>query len=105
MTEIMEMIDQELVKSGKKDILPPCGAHGGACMMAGCIEPVKGSSTCRFASSTQDIAGLKDMWPLPSIQRRGLLKYGIRMRQFGEKPGMRRKKAAFSPPKHGCGIL
>jgi cell division protein FtsA len=98
MTEIMEMIDQELVKSGKKDILAAgVVLTGGACMMDGCIEAGERVFNMPVRIGVpRDIAGLKDVVATPQFANGvGLLKYGIRMGQFRGKTRFEKKKGGF----------
>lgn len=85
MTEIMEMIDHELVKSGKKDLLAAgIVLTGGGSMIEGAVEagervfnmPVR-------IGLPRDIVGIKDVVATPQYANGvGLLKYGIRLSQF-----------------------
>jgi cell division protein FtsA len=98
MMEIMEIIDRELVMSGKKELLAAgIVLTGGGSMIEGCVEiaervfglPVR-------IGSPRDIAGLKDVVTSPLYSNGvGLVKYGILMNQY--KTGKQKnKKAGFS---------
>ncbi|MCP4129394.1 MAG: cell division protein FtsA [bacterium] len=85
MMEIMEMIDQELVKSERKDILAAgIVLTGGGSMMDGCIEAAERVLNMPVRIGTPvDIVGLKDVVSTPQYSNAvGLLKYGIRMNRF-----------------------
>ena len=62
MTEIMEMVDRELVLSGKKDMLAAgIVLTGGGSMLDGCVEAAERVFNMPVGSaSPRDIAGLKD---------------------------------------------
>jgi len=85
MTEIMEMVDQELMKSGRKDMLA-AGAviTGGGSMVDGCIESAERVLNLPVRiGAPKEIVGLKDVVATPQYSTAvGLLKYGIRMRQY-----------------------
>ena len=101
MTEIMEMIDRELIKCGKKDFL---GAGvvltGGTAMMEGVIEaaekvfnlPVR----VGVPGESKELAGLKDKVAAPQFTSAvGLLEYGCKMNLFREKNPARKKRESF----------
>ncbi|MDY6934964.1 MAG: cell division protein FtsA [Spirochaetota bacterium] len=85
MMEIMEMVDHELLKSGKKDVLAAgVVLTGGGSMIDGCIEAAERifNMPVRIGIS-EDIAGLKDKVATPIFSNGvGLLKYGIKMNRF-----------------------
>ncbi|MBN1534574.1 MAG: cell division protein FtsA [Spirochaetes bacterium] len=85
MTEIMEMVDLELQKSGKKDMLAAgLVLTGGGSMIEGCVEAAERvmSMPARMGVA-REIVGLKDRVATPQFSNGvGLLKYGIRMSQF-----------------------
>jgi cell division protein FtsA len=88
MTEIMEMVDQELIKSGKKDFLAAgVVLVGGACMMDGSIEAAEKVLNIPVRIGVpKDVSGLKDIIATPQYaQGVGLLKYGSRMNQYRAK--------------------
>lgn len=85
MNEIMEMVDHELVKSGKKDMLAAgVVLTGGASMLDGVIE--SGESVLNMPvriGQPVEISGLRDVVNTPEYANAvGLLKYGVRMSQF-----------------------
>ena len=85
MTEIMDMVDQELVRSGKKDMLAAgIVLTGGGSMVEGAIESAERvfNMPVRVGVPT-DIVGLKDVVSTPQYANGvGLLKYGIRLNKF-----------------------
>ena len=85
MVEILEMVDQELVRSGKKDILAAgIVVTGGGSMIDGCVEAAERvfSAPVRLGIP-RDIAGLRDVVGTPQYSNGvGLLKYGIKMSEF-----------------------
>lgn len=85
MTEIMDMVDQELVKSGKKDMLAAgIVLTGGGSMVEGAIESAERvfNMPVRIGVPT-DIVGLKDVVSTPQYANGvGLLKYGIRLNKY-----------------------
>ncbi len=85
MMEIMEMVDRELLKSGKKEVLA-AGAviTGGGSMMDGCIEAAERvlNMPVRIGVS-RSVAGLKEVVATPQYTTGvGLLMYGLKMREF-----------------------
>jgi len=84
-SEIMEMVDHELIKSGKKDMLAAgIVLTGGGSMLEGCVEAAERvfNMPVRIGIPT-DIVGLKDVVATPQYANGvGLLKYGIRMNRF-----------------------
>ncbi len=97
MTEIMEMINHELIKSGKKDILAAgIVLTGGGSMIEGCIESGERVFNMPVRIGTpRDIVGLSDRVNTPQYSNAvGLLKYGIRLNQF-------RGKSRFDGSKKG----
>jgi len=99
MTEIMEMIDQELLKSGKRDMLAAgVVLTGGASMLDGCVESAeKVFSMPVRIGVPRDIAGIKDKVATPQYANAvGLLIYGARMSRF-------RGKARFE--RSGAGVF
>lgn len=105
-SEIMEMVDHELMKSGRKDMLAAgIVLTGGGSMLEGCVEAAERvfNMPVRIGIPS-DIVGLKDVVATPQYANGvGLLKYGIRMNRFrGQgkfgktKPGlMERLKRVF----------
>lgn len=98
MTEIMEMIDQELIKSEKKDLL---GAGivftGGTSMMEGTIEVAeKVINLPARIGIPENISGLKEIISTPQYAHAvGLLRYGSMMRAYREKTGIKQKKPSL----------
>ena len=94
-SEIMEMVDNELIKSGKKDMLAAgIVLTGGGCMLDGSVEAAERvfNVPVRIGSPV-DIAGLKDVVATPQFANGvGLLKYGIRMNEFRGKKNSGRSK-------------
>ena len=84
-SEIMEMVDHELMKSGKKDMLAAgIVLTGGGSMLEGCVEAAERvfNMPVRIGIPS-DIVGLKDVVATPQYANGvGLLKYGIRMNRF-----------------------
>lgn len=98
MTEIMEMIDHELVKSGKKDMLAAgVVLTGGGAMIDGAIEAGERVFNMPVRIGTpQNIVGLKDVVATPQYANGvGLLKYGIRMSRFRGKGRYQNKKGGI----------
>lgn len=98
MLEIMEMIDQELIKSKVKDML---GAGivftGGTSMMDGTIEAAEKviNLPARIGVPRQ-VSGLKEIILTPQYANVvGLLKYGNMMRAFREQSAVRTDKPSF----------
>ncbi len=88
MTEIMEMIDRELMKSGKKEILAAgIVLTGGGSMIEGCVEAAERVFNMPVrVGVAREIAGLKDVVASPLYSNGvGLLKYGVKMSQFRSK--------------------
>jgi cell division protein FtsA len=85
MMEIMEMVDRELVLSGKKELLAAgIVLTGGGSMLEGCVEVAERvfSMPVRIGVP-RDIAGLKDVVSTPQFSNGvGLLKYGVLKEQF-----------------------
>jgi cell division protein FtsA len=85
MMEIMELIDHELLKSGRKEMVAAGIVFtGGGCMIDGCVEAGerKLSLPVRLGVA-REIAGLKDVVATPQYANAvGLLKYGIRSAQY-----------------------
>ncbi len=85
MLEIMEMVDRELVRSGKKDILAAgIVLTGGGAMLEGSVEAAERVFNMPVRTGVpKDIAGLRDVVGTPQFANGvGLLKYGIKMGQF-----------------------
>jgi cell division protein FtsA len=84
-SEIMEMVDNELVNSGRKDMLAAgIVLTGGGSMLDGSVEAAERvfNIPVRIGSPI-DIVGLKDVVATPQFANGvGLLKYGIRMNKF-----------------------
>lgn len=84
-SEIMEMVDHELMKSGKKDMLAAgIVLTGGGSMLEGCVEAAERVFNMPVRIGVPaDIVGLKDVVATPQYANGvGLLKYGIRMNRF-----------------------
>ncbi|HSA14740.1 MAG TPA: cell division protein FtsA [Spirochaetota bacterium] len=98
MTEIMDMVDQELVRSGKKDMLAAgIVLTGGGSMVEGAIESAERvfNMPVRVGVPT-DIVGLKDVVSTPQYANGvGLLKYGIRLNKFRVRSRYDRGTAGF----------
>ena len=87
-TEIMEMVDHELLKSGKKDILAAgIVLTGGGSMIDGCIEAAERVFNMPVRIGIpNNVYGLKDVVATPQYSNAvGLLKYGIRLDKFRNK--------------------
>ncbi|HOP63762.1 MAG TPA: cell division protein FtsA [Spirochaetota bacterium] len=84
-SEIMEMVDHELIKSGKKEMLAAgIVLTGGGSMLEGSVEAAERvfNMPVRIGIPV-DIVGLKDVVATPQFANGvGLLKYGIRMNRF-----------------------
>lgn len=97
MFEIMEMVDHELVKSGKKNLLAAgVVVTGGASILDGTIEAAERvlDLPVRIGTS-RDISGLKDVVASPQYSNAvGLLKYGVRASKFSQSSV--KKKNGFS---------
>ena len=97
-SEIMEMVDHELVKSGKKDMLAAgIVLTGGGSMLDGSVEAAERvfNMPVRIGAPV-DIAGLKDVVATPQFANGvGLLKYGIRMNQFRGDKKYKRGNSGF----------
>ncbi|HSV95547.1 MAG TPA: cell division protein FtsA [Spirochaetota bacterium] len=88
MLEIMEMVDRELARSGKKEILAAgIVLTGGGAMIEGCVEAAERVFNMPVrVGIPRDIAGLKDVVATPQYANGvGLLKYGIKMNRFRTK--------------------
>ncbi|MCL2026298.1 MAG: cell division protein FtsA [Leptospirales bacterium] len=95
MTEIMEMIDQELIKSGKKEFLNAgIVLVGGACMMPGSLEAAEKVFNIHVKiGEPVDVSGLKDIVATPQFAHSvGLLKYGNKINQLRAKNFYGKKK-------------
>ena len=94
-SEMMEMVDHELMKSGKKDMLAAgVVLTGGGSMLDGCVEAAERVFNMPVRIGTpSDIVGLKDVVATPQFANGvGLLKYGVRMSKFrGQGKYSRRK--------------
>ncbi len=98
MTEIMEMVEHELVKSGKKDMLAAgVVITGGGSMIDGAIEAGERVFNMPVRIGTpQNIVGLKDVVATPQYANGvGLLKYGIRMDRYRGKTKYPNKKGSL----------
>ncbi len=99
-SEIMEMIDHELVKSGRKEMLAAgIVLTGGGSMLEGSVEAAERvfNMPVRIGLPV-DIAGLKDVVATPQYANGvGLLKYGVRMNRFRSQGSSRfgKGKAGF----------
>lgn len=99
MIEIMEMIERELVKSGKKDILAAgIVLTGGGSMLEGCVEAAERVFNMPVRTGVaRDIAGLKDVVATPLYSNAvGLLMYGAKMAQFRVKSKFAKEKKLSS---------
>ena len=88
MMEIMEMVDSELSKSGKKEILAAgVVITGGGSMIEGSIEAAERMLNIPVRLGIpKDIEGLRDVVSTPQYSNGvGLLKYGVKMNQFRSK--------------------
>ena len=97
-SEIMEMIDHELVKSGKKDMLAAgIVLTGGGSMLDGSIEAAERVFNMPVRIGVPvDIAGLKDVVATPQYANGvGLLKYGVRMNRFRSQGRFGKQKSGF----------
>ena len=98
MTEIMEMIEQELKRSGKKEMLAAgVVITGGGSMIDGCVESAERvfNMPVRIGSPS-DIVGLKDVVSTPQFSNGvGMLKYGIRLNQFRDKTRFEKTKGGL----------
>jgi cell division protein FtsA len=82
---MMEMVDHELVLSGKKDMLSAgIVLSGGGSMLDGSIEAAERVFNMPVRIGVpRDIAGLMDRVATPQFAcGAGLLKYGLKMSQF-----------------------
>ncbi|HRX16534.1 MAG: cell division protein FtsA [Spirochaetes bacterium] len=96
MFEIMEMIERELLVSGKKDFLAAgVVLTGGGAMLEGTVEcaervfrlPVR-------IGRAKNITGMKDIVSSPQYANAvGLVKYGIKTRQYREAKGGTKKQS------------
>ena len=87
MMEIMEMVDRELLKSGKKDMLAAgIVLTGGGSMLEGCAEVSERISNMPVrVGVTRNVTGLKDVIATPQYTNgAGLLIYGLKMKQFND---------------------
>jgi cell division protein FtsA len=85
MMEIMELIDHELLKSGRKGMIAAGVVFtGGACMIDGCAEAAERKIGLPVRLGVpRDITGLKDVVATPQYASAvGLLKYGIKSAQY-----------------------
>jgi len=99
MIEMMEMIDRELVKSGKKDILAAgIVLTGGGSMLEGCVEAAERVFNMPVRTGVaRDIAGLKDVVSTPVYTNAvGLLMYGAKMSRFRGKSKFTNEKGLGS---------
>lgn len=98
MTEIMEMIDHELIKNGKKDFLAAgVVLTGGVAMMDGVIEAAERvlNMPVRIGIA-KELAGLKDKVATPQFTNGvGLLKYGCKMNRYRDKNPVRKKRESL----------
>jgi len=96
--EIMEMIDQELSKSGVKEMLAAgIVLTGGGSMLEGAVESAERVFNMPVRiGSPKDIVGLQDIVSTPQYSNGvGLLKYGIMMNQFRGKNKFEKNKGNF----------
>ncbi len=95
MQEIMDMIDQELIRSGKKDILAAgIVITGGGSMIGGAVESAERVFNMPVRIGVpKEIVGLKDVVATPEyVNAVGLVKYGARMGSFQGKNRFDSKK-------------
>lgn len=95
--EMMEMIDHELMKSGKKDMLSAgIVITGGTGLLDGIVEAAERVLKLPVrVGECRDITGLKDVVASPQYANAvGLLKYGVRSSRFGQTD--KNKKGGFS---------
>ena len=98
MTEIMDMVDHELLKSGKKDRLRAgIVLTGGGSMMDGSIEVAeKIFNTPVKIGVPEGITGLGEEVATPQYSNGvGLLKYGIQMNKFRSSPRFEKEKGSL----------
>ncbi|HNR87156.1 MAG TPA: cell division protein FtsA [Spirochaetota bacterium] len=94
MMEIVEMVEQELVRSGKKDIVAAGAVFvGGGSMIEGCVEAAERVLNMPVRLGVpRDIVGLKDVVATPQFANAvGLLKYGVKMNQYSQGRASRKK--------------
>ncbi|HON78086.1 MAG TPA: cell division protein FtsA [Spirochaetota bacterium] len=99
MMEIMEMIDRELVMSGKKELLAAgIVLTGGGSMIEGCVDVAERVFNMPVRIGTpRDISGLKDIAATAQYSNGvGLLKYGILMNQYRSGKDKTKKGGVFS---------
>ncbi len=97
MFEIMELIDRELVLSGKKDILAAgIVITGGGTMLDGTIECAERVFSLPVRIGTaKDITGMKDVVASPQFTNAvGIVKYGIKARQYRDGKAYGKKSRA-----------
>jgi cell division protein FtsA len=95
MMEIMELVDHELLKSGKKEMIAAGIVFtGGGSMIEGCAEAAERKIGLPVRVGVpRDIAGLKDVVATPQFASAvGLLKYGVRSAQYFKTKDRRTKK-------------
>lgn len=98
-SEIMEMIDIELVKSGKKEMLAAgVVLTGGGAMIDGCVEAAERIFNMPVRIGMPgEIVGLKDVVSTPQYANGvGLLKYGIKMSRFRGQGKFNKGKTSFA---------
>jgi cell division protein FtsA len=94
MMEIMELVDHELLKSGRKEMIAAgIVLAGGGCMLDGTVEAAERKLGLPVRLGIpRDIAGLKDVVATPQFANGvGLLKYGIRSAQYFKTKGPKPK--------------
>jgi cell division protein FtsA len=99
MMEIMEMVDRELVVSGKKDLLAAgIVLTGGGSMIEGCVDVAERVFNMPVRIGTpRDISGLRDIAATAQYSNGvGLLKYGILMNQYRSGKDKTKKGGVFS---------
>ncbi|TAL35722.1 MAG: cell division protein FtsA [Spirochaetes bacterium] len=97
MLEIMELIDRELMKSGRKEILAAgIVLTGGGSMIEGCVDAAERVFNMPVrVGIPREIAGLRDVVGTPQYANgTGILKYGVKMSQFAGKSGGRGESKA-----------
>lgn len=97
MIEIMEMVDHELIRSGKKDLLAAgIVLTGGGSIIDGALEAAERVINMPVRIGTaRDIGGLKDVVATPQYANAvGLLKYGIKTSNYKQQRVT--KKSSFS---------
>ncbi len=93
MSEMMDMIDQELGKSGQKGMLAAgIVMTGGGSMIDGCVEAAERVLNMPVRiGQPGGVSGLRDRVATPEFSNGvGLMMYGYKMSQFRGRPGIKR---------------